>query len=178
MTRYDTPEYPGDSRPETQKHIDKVNEFGKKFADTLLERLSGHDASKLVEPECRFFDKGTPNLRSTTYGTEGYQQAKDSIKEGIEHHYANNDHHPEHFGEAGVSGMNLYQFVEMYLDWRAASLRHADGNIFKSIIFNRERFHLDDQTFALLYNTALVDAPELLPPPDELKEAFIKARSK
>lgn len=29
--RYEKPEYDGDSRPETQKHIDKVNEFGKQF---------------------------------------------------------------------------------------------------------------------------------------------------
>ena len=60
--RYEKPEYEGDSRPETQKHIDKVNEFGKQFADKLKSRLILHDASKLIEPECKFFDKGTPNL--------------------------------------------------------------------------------------------------------------------
>ena len=170
-TRYETPEYPGDSRPETQKHIDKVNEFGKQFAGKLKSRLVLHDASKLIEPECKFFDKGTPNLAKSSYGEESYDKAKDSIKEGIEHHYKMNDHHPEHFGAAGVSGMNLYQLVEMYLDWRAASLRHEDGNIFKSIKVNRERFKMDPQVYDILLNTAIVDSPELFPgAPDEVKE--------
>lgn len=171
---YDTPEYPGDSRPETQKHIDTVNEFGRRFSERLLSRLVSHDASKLVEPERKYFDKGTPNLASSTYGDKSYDQAKDSIKEGIEHHYLMNDHHPEHFGELGVSRMNLYQFLEMYLDWRASSMRHQDGNIFKSIQVNKERFHLDPQAYALLLNTAIVDAPELFADaPDEVKE-FLK----
>ena len=175
-TRYETPEYAGDSRPETQKHIDKVNEFGKQFADKLKSRLILHDASKLIEPECKFFDKGTPNLASSTYGEKSYDDAKDSIKEGIEHHYKMNDHHPEHFGDAGIAGMNLYQLVEMYLDWRAASLRHKDGNIFKSIQYNKDRFNMDPQVYGILLNTAIVDAPELFPDaPDEVKE-YLKGK--
>ena len=173
-TRYDTPEYPGDSRPETQKHIDKVVEFGGQFASRLTERLAMHDASKLVEPECKFFDRGTPNLAKTTYGDASYDKAKDSIREGIEHHYRLNDHHPEHFGDAGVSGMNLYQLIEMYLDWRAASLRHKDGNIFRSILVNRDRFRLDPQVFAILMNTALADSPELLEAAPEETREYLK----
>ena len=197
-TRYDRPEYDGDSRPETQKHIDQVNEFGKgfnrklkmqsvlhdmdsqaepidglanEFSNKLGARLVTHDASKLVEPECKFFDKGTPNLAKSTYGEESYDKAKDSIREGIEHHYLMNDHHPEHFGAAGVSGMNLYQLVEMYLDWRAAALRHEDGNIFKSIHYNRGRFKLDPQLYDILLNTAIVDDPGMFgDAPDEVKE--------
>lgn len=169
--RYEKPEYEGDSRPETQKHIDKVNEFGKQFADKLKSRLVLHDASKLIEPECKFFDEGTPNLASSTYGEKSYDDAKESIREGLEHHYKMNDHHPEHFGDAGIAGMNLYQLVEMYLDWRAASLRHKDGNIFKSIQYNKGRFKMDPQVYGILLNTAIVDAPELFPDaPDEVKE--------
>ena len=173
---YDTPEYEGDSRPETQKHIDKVNEFGKKFAEKLTSRLVTHDASKLVEPELSYFDKGTPNLADSSYGEESYAKAKDSIKEGLDHHYLMNDHHPQHFGEAGVAGMNLYQLIEMYLDWRAASLRHKDGNIFKSINVNKKEFKLDPQLYSILLNTAIVDAPELFADaPDEVKE-FLKGK--
>ena len=170
-TRYEKPEYEGDSRPETQKHIDMVNEFGQQFTKKLTSRLLLHDASKLIEPECKFFDEGTPNLATSSYGEESYEKAKDSIREGIEHHYKMNDHHPEHFGSAGVSGMNLYQLIEMYLDWRASSLRHADGNIFKSIKVNKDRFKLDPQVYNILMNTAIVDAPELfVDAPDEVKE--------
>ena len=81
MLRYDKPEYEGDSRPEIQKHIDLVNENGKKFCDKFLERLTHHDASKLEKPEHKYFDKGTPQLQSST------------------------------FGEQGISGMNLYQLL-------------------------------------------------------------------
>ena len=176
MKRYDTPEYPGDSRPETQKHIDKVNEFGKQFTGKLTSRLLLHDSSKLVEPECKFFDKGTPNLAKSSYGEESYDKAKESISEGIEHHYRLNDHHPEHFGAAGVSGMNLYQLAEMYLDWRAAALRHEDGNIFKSILVNKDRFKLDPQLYDILLNTAIVDSPESFEgAPDEIKE-YLKGK--
>jgi hypothetical protein len=163
MPRYEKPEYEGDSRPETQKHIDTVNENGRKFCDKLMERLGRHDASKLVAPEHKYFDKGTPELEKSTYGEKSYDDAKGKIKEGLKHHYANNDHHPEHFGEEGISGMNLYQLVEMWLDWTAAVRRHADGNIFNSIMvnrFKRPEFHMDDQIFKIFLNTATEDFPE------------------
>ena len=162
MPRYDTPEYEGDSRPETQKHIDTVNENGKKFCDKFLERLTHHDASKLEAPEHKYFDKGTPNLEKSTYGEKSYDDAKAAIKEGLVHHYAHNDHHPEHFGERGISGMNLYQLLEMWIDWTAAVKRHKDGNIFNSLMFNRTRdgFYMDEQVFNILMNTAAEDFPE------------------
>lgn len=160
MARFEIPEYEGDSRPDTQKHIDLVNQNGKMFCDKFLERLTHHDASKLEEPEHKYFDKGTPNLSTSTYGKQSYENAKAQIKEGLDHHYAHNDHHPEHFGERGISGMNLYQLLEMWIDWTAAVKRHKDGNIFNSIIFNRSRFKMDDQLVDILLNTASEDFPE------------------
>ena len=38
-----------------------------------------------------------------------------------------NRHHPEHFGEDGIRGMNLPDVVEMLCDWKAASERTKDG---------------------------------------------------
>ena len=168
---YDTPEYEGDSRPDTQKHIDLVNENGRKFCDKFLERLTHHDASKLEEPERKYFDKGTPQLKNSTYGDKSYDDAKDRIKPGLEHHYAENDHHPEHFGEQGISGMNLYQLLEMWIDWTAAVKRHTDGNIFNSLMYNRNRFHIDDQLFSIMMNTATEDFPEQM---DSANEKFQK----
>jgi len=86
MPRFDKPEYEGDSRPDTQKHIDLVNANGRKFCDKFLERLARHDASKLEEPERKYFDKGTPQLKTSTYGDKSYDDAKDRIKPGLEHH--------------------------------------------------------------------------------------------
>jgi hypothetical protein len=175
MPRYDKPEYEGDSRPETQKHIDLVNENGKKFCDKFLERLTHHDASKLEEPERKYFDKGTPQLKNSTYGDKSYDDAKERIKPGLEHHYAENDHHPEHFGKQGISGMNLYQLLEMWIDWTAAVKRHADGNIFNSLMYNRDRFHIDDQLFSILLNTATEDFPDQMDTANEKFQKYLEA---
>jgi len=179
-THYDKPEYPGDSRPDTQKHIDLVNEYGKNFTDKLLTRLVSHDASKLVEPEHKYFDQGTPELKKTTFGEQDYDSAKDKIKEGIEHHYRFNDHHPEHFGKAGVSGMNLYQLVEMYLDWRAASKRHDNGNIFNSIQANLDKFperNFGKQVYDIFLNTAMVDEPSALATADDKVKEYLAGKA-
>jgi len=170
---YDTPEYEGDSRPDTQKHIDLVNANGRNFCDKFLDRLTHHDASKLEEPERKYFDKGTPQLQGSTYGDKSYDDAKDRIKPGLEHHYAENDHHPEHFGEQGISGMNLYQLLEMWIDWTAAVKRHADGNIFNSLMYNRDRFHIDDQLFSILMNTATEDFPDQMDTANEKFQEYI-----
>jgi hypothetical protein len=175
MPRYYKPEYQGDSRPDTQKHIDLVNENGKKFCDKFLERLIHHDASKLEEPERKYFDKGTPQLKNSTYGDKSYDDAKERIKPGLEHHYAENDHHPEHFGKQGISGMNLYQLLEMWIDWTAAVKRHADGNIFNSLMYNRDRFHIDDQLFSILLNTATEDFPDQMDTANEKFQKYLEA---
>lgn len=175
MHRYDTPEYEGDSRPDTQKHIDLVNENGKKFCEKFLERLTHHDASKLEEPERKYFDRGTPRLQGSTYGEKSYDDAKARIKPGLDHHYVNNDHHPEHFGEQGISGMNLYQLLEMWIDWTAAVKRHADGNIFNSLMYNRDRFHIDDQLFNILLNTATEDFPDQMDTANEKFQKYLEA---
>ncbi len=75
------------------------------------------------------------------------------MKVGLDHHYAANSHHPEHF-KNGVDDMNLMDLVEMFCDWIAATRRHADGNIFNSIRHNKDRFKLSDQLVSILGNTA------------------------
>ena len=66
--------------------------------------------------------------------------------------FRSNSHHPEHY-ENGIYGMDLIDLVEMICDWKAASLRHADGNIMKSLEINKERFNIDEQLFQILVNT-------------------------
>ena len=43
--------------------------------------------------------------------------------------------------------------VEMFCDWKAATERHADGNLERSIEINRERFKMSDQLVAIFQNT-------------------------
>lgn len=55
---------------------------------------------------------------------------------------------------SSISQMNLLQIIEMLVDWKAASERHEDGNIIKSILHNQKRFKMSDQLTAILINTA------------------------
>ena len=82
-----------------------------------------------------------------------YQQFLDKLKPALDHHYASNRHHPEHFVN-GVTDMTLIDILEMFCDWKASSLRQNDGNLLKSIDVNAERFHMDGQLRQILINTA------------------------
>jgi len=55
--------------------------------------------------------------------------------------------------KARVNNMNLFDLLEMIVDWLAATKRHADGDINKSIEINTERFGLSPQLVNILKNT-------------------------
>jgi hypothetical protein len=50
--------------------------------------------------------------------------------------------------------MTLVDLIEMLADWKAATERHDDGDLAKSLEVQRERFRLSDQLVAILRNTA------------------------
>lgn len=54
---------------------------------------------------------------------------------------------------SSINNMNLVDLVEMLCDWKAASERHNDGNINKSIETNCKRFGLSPQLANIFYNT-------------------------
>lgn len=142
-----------DSRPDTYAHIQTVQKYMNFCIHELMDRALVHDQSKLEDPEKEIFDEFTPKLRDTTYGSDEYKEYLGKMGTALEHHYAQNDHHPEHFDE-GIEGMNLLSMVEMLCDWKASTERHEDGDIFKSIDQNQERFGYSDDIKALLINTA------------------------
>lgn len=142
-----------DSRAETLGHILKVCENMNSVVSRLLYRAEIHDQSKLGSPEKEAFDQVTPQLRGLTYGSDSYRACLRQIKPALDHHYKYNPHHPEHFGELGISGMSLIDLIEMLCDWKAATLRHADGDINKSLAHNRGRFGMGDQLEQILRNT-------------------------
>ena len=55
--------------------------------------------------------------------------------------------------KSNVNGMNLVDVLEMICDWKAATLRHNDGNIYHSIEHNTGRFGLSSQLANILLNT-------------------------
>jgi hypothetical protein len=142
-----------DSRPDTYEHIAEVRARLIAVAADLLDRAHRHDLSKLRDPELAVFNEYTPKLRDSTYGSDEYKAFLGGMGEGLRHHYAANDHHPEHF-EQGVADMDLVQVIEMLADWKAATLRHADGDLDRSISQNAERFDYGSEFERLLRNTA------------------------
>jgi len=142
-----------DSRPDTLRHSQRVGELMIEVVAEVLERSTCHDRSKTESPEVEVFDEFTPKLATSTYGSEEYKGFLAGMGEGLKHHYANNRHHPEHFAN-GVNDMTLVDLIEMLADWKAATERHTDGDLSKSLDIQQERFGLSDQLVDILWNTA------------------------
>ena len=142
-----------DSTEDTIKHIKTVNKLLLEVIERLVRRGAVHDQSKLAAPEKEMYDKYTPLLKTTTYGSKEYMQnLKEMERGGLQHHYTCNSHHPQHWVN-GISGMSLLDIFEMACDWKASSMRHDDGDIRKSLEKNRERFKISDQLYYILQNT-------------------------
>jgi len=140
---------------ETLKHIRLVQKFLTLFATELLARGEIHDNSKLEDPELTHFAELTPKLAGCTYNSDEYKSFLKELKPALDHHYAKNRHHPEHW-KNGVDDMNLLDLIEMFADWKSASMRHHDGNLNKSIDINAERFNMSDQLKRIFHNTKSV----------------------
>jgi hypothetical protein len=144
-----------DSTADTLLHSRRVGELLVSVIDALAHRAVNHDLSKTKSPELEMFNEFTPKLKHSTYGSDEYKGFLAEMQEGLKVHYANNRHHPEHYRE-GISGMTLIDLIEMLADWKAATERHDDGDIQRSLEINQERFEIDDQLQAILTNTILL----------------------
>lgn len=190
-----------DSTADTLTHIGRVQVHIAHAQANLDERAALHDLSKLQEPEKSIFDEYTPKLKTSTYGSEEYKQFLTEMGVALQHHYAHNSHHPEHWPipasetidqlradiaefesisedltiispdplvfvrvgerlkmllaweESRINGMSLLDLMEMGCDWFAATERHADGDIVKSLEINSGRFGMTNQVKSILYNT-------------------------
>ncbi len=157
-----------DSRPDTQAHINRVASLLMQAVDNLRQRAVVHDASKLESPEREVFDAVTPKLKAMEYGSDEYKASLAEMGTALNHHYANNSHHPERFAltdygvpnpdelkqGAAVARMTLFDLIECLVDWKAASERHTTGDIWKSIEMNKERFGLTEQLYGIFRETA------------------------
>ncbi len=190
-----------DSKADTLLHIKRVAQLLTEAASELIKRANVHDDSKLESPEKELFDEFTPLLINSSYMDPLYNSFRESLKVALDHHYANNTHHPEHYdswhcaicgqdrkesetwlstvteppvrfclpcsgGHAiyetgfmpedfrpGINGMDLFDVLEMFFDWKAAGERH-NGNIYDSIEKNKDRFQMSDQLVSIFQNTA------------------------
>ena len=143
---------------DTAKHIRSVGRLMVAVSAELSHRAVVHDQSKWSEEEWPAYEASTPKLAGLTYGSPEYKAACAELGPALAHHYCHNSHHPEYWeapeGESKVSQMNLMDVIEMLCDWKAASERHADGSILRSIQINQGRFKIDDQLGRVMLNTA------------------------
>ena len=139
---------------DTMRHIERVRNLLNVFVVELLKRGELHDQSKLESPEVEALTANTARLAGMTYGSPEYAANFKSpeMTAYVTHHYANNRHHPQ-YHKRGVNDMTLVDVLEMLVDWKAASERHTDGNIRKSIEVNAGRFELSPQLTTILENT-------------------------
>jgi hypothetical protein len=117
----------------------------------MLRRGRLHDASKFSDAEKPSLDAALPLLRGVAYGSPEYQAVVDRVAPALEHHYRHNAHHPEHYGNAGVAGMDLFDIVEMVCDWMAAARRNPEDGV--KVAFNVEKFEIEPQLAAIIANT-------------------------
>jgi len=141
-----------DSRQDTLPHIARVQELIADICERLALRAELHDLSKLTEPEKSVFDAHAPQRSRCVYGSEKYNGHLAELQAALQHHYTHNSHHPEHFAN-GITGMSLLDLMEMFCDWKAASEKHKNGSLDRSLRINRERFHLSEQLANIFENT-------------------------
>jgi hypothetical protein len=148
-----TPEDIERTRRDSLDHIAKVQaRMGEAIANLTI-RAARHDASKLEEPELSGYASLQLRLADARYGSDEYRARLRECKPTIEHHYAANDHHPEHL-DHGIAGMSLLSLIEMLCDWKAAGERTKEGSMRQSLDVNRRRFAQDPTLYAVLENTA------------------------
>ena len=79
----------------TMRHIQTVSKLLHRCVTELLKRADEHDESKLHSPEVELFTEFTPKLAASVYGSPEYHELRKQMKPALDHHYANNRHHPE-----------------------------------------------------------------------------------
>ena len=137
---------------ETMRHILTVRAMLMECVHEMTCRSDAHDRSKLSDPEVAVFAEYTDILAGLTFGSDEYKTALAEMKPALDHHYANNRHHPEYHDD-GIDGMDLFDLLEMLVDWKSATLRHADGDINESLRKNAKRHNIPKPIVRLLANT-------------------------
>lgn len=120
------------------------------LATQLKERADNHDNSKYDKEEKEVFES-IDNIKREDFDSyeEYYNCTKPLIQKALDHHYAKNRHHPEHF-EHGVEDMNLLDILEMVVDWdSSASCRGTELDTDYSF----KRFKITPQLQKIILNT-------------------------
>lgn len=141
-----------DSTKDADAHREAVTRIGNMIVKEIQRRISDHDLSKYRDPERSCYDKYIPQLREAKYGSKEYYAIREQMqKEGLDHHYQVNRHHPEHF-ENGIKDMTIVDLVEYFIDTYAASTK-SDTPYKEGVKANAGRHHLPDALVQIFINT-------------------------
>lgn len=146
----------------TYKHIARVRRLLGMFAAEMILRADFHDLSKFdpieLEPLARMqelIDREGP----APFGSDEYKRRTAMLGEMTDHHRRHNSHHPEHYEypenggfNPGITGMDLFDLVEMFFDWKAASERGQDSCM--RLKEACDKYQITGPLRDILYNTA------------------------
>lgn len=124
-----------------------------RFCFQLVLRGICHDFSKLGWAEANGFIQHIDRLANVEYGTPEYTKMLLELRPTVSLHYTRNSHHPEHFKDDGILGMNIFDVVEMFYDWKASGKRGPNGSLHKSISIQTKKLNLDPLTAMLFVNS-------------------------
>lgn len=144
------------------KHIARVRELLTEFAIEILRRGNTHDKSKFqqieLEPLARMQEL-IDREGQAPFGSEEYKRRTALLGDMIVHHHQHNSHHPEYYefelgGDClhGINGMDLFDLVEMFFDWKAASERGQDSCM--RLTAACDKYHITGPLRHILFNTA------------------------
>lgn len=139
----------------THRHIARVRQLLGEAACELIRRGDAHDASKFDPVELgplQAMQDVIAHGGQAPYGSDEYKRRTAMLGPMItHHHHQRNSHHPEHYPN-GIAGMDLFDLVEMFFDWKAASERSGESTI--GLSHSIKRFGIDPQLASILKNTA------------------------
>lgn len=138
----------------TLRHMKRVQDLLTLAAAEFLRRGREHDLSKLSPEELGPLQALRVHQEThgqAAYGTPEYEQQRAMLGPMLQHHYENNTHHPEHYAD-GVAGMDLFDVLEMFMDWKAASERGGEEAM--NLTAAAERYGVDPQLLTIFRNTA------------------------
>ena len=138
----------------TYKHIARVRQLLGEFAIEMIKRGDRHDASKFTPEELEPLQRMQDLIEKegqAQFGTDEYKRRTALLGDMIIHHRQRNSHHPEHYPD-GVNGMDLFDLVEMFFDWKAASER-AESSVMH-LDAACDKYKIDGPLRSILHNTA------------------------
>jgi hypothetical protein len=138
----------------TANHIARVAEYMTAAASEIWSRGQKHDNSKFDPIEMgplQAMQDLIDREGQAPYGSDEYKSRTALLGPMLAHHYANNSHHPEHYPN-GVNGFDLFDLMEMFFDWKAASERGEESAM--SLTTASAKYNINPQLQEIMQNTA------------------------